>query len=68
MSKKTTDKNTDKTAVKTCEPVFTKEQLVMSEYFKHRRYALKACLDDDKKYTVKEAEKLLDKLTKGGEK
>lgn len=65
MSKKMTDKNTTKTAVKASEPTFTKKQLVESEHFKHRRYALAACLDDNKKYTIKEAEKLLDKFSKG---
>lgn len=65
MSKKTTDKKTAVSDVKASEPSFTKEQLVNSEHFKHRRYALAACLEDDKKYTIKEAEKLLDKISKG---
>lgn len=64
MSKKT-EKKTAEPSVKASEPSFTKGQLVNSERFKHRRYALAACLDDDKKYTIKEAEKLLDKISKG---
>ena len=63
--KKTSDEMLAKPVVKASEPTFTKEQLVNSEHFKHRRYALAACLDDDKKYTIKEAEKLLDKISKG---
>lgn len=64
MSKKISEKKTAEPSVKADKPAFTKEQLVNSIHFKHRRYALAACLEDDKKYTIKEAEKLLDKLTK----
>ncbi len=60
--KKTADEMTAEPVSKASEPTFTKEQLVNSKLFKHRRYALAACLDDDKKYTIKEAEKLLNKL------
>ncbi len=63
--KKTSDETSAESAVKASEPTFTKEQLVNSKHFKHRRYALAACLVDDKKYTIKEAEKLLNKLSKG---
>lgn len=63
--KKTSDEMSAEPAVKASEPTFTKEQLVNSKHFKHRKYALAACLDDDKKYTIKEAEKLLNKFSKG---
>lgn len=66
MSKKiTTDEITAEPVKKASEPTFTKEQIVNSKLFKHRRYALAACLEDDKKYTIKEAEKLLNKFSKG---
>lgn len=65
MSKKTPDEMSSEPAIKVSEPTFTKEQLVNSKHFKHHRYALAACLEDNKKYTIKEAEKLLNKFLKG---
>ena len=62
--KKTIDETTAELVCKASEPTFTKEQLVNSKLFKHRRYALAACLEDDKKYTIKEAEKLLNNFSK----
>lgn len=64
MSKKTTETKSAETVVKTAEPTFSKKQLVNSSRFRHRRYVLDAYLDDDKKYTIKEAEKILDKFSK----
>lgn len=64
MSKKITEEKSAEPVKKASEPTFSKKQLVNSKRFKCRRYALDACLDDNKKYTIKEAEKLLDKFSK----
>ncbi len=38
------------------EAKFSKQQLIGSKYFQHRRDALTAVLRDDQRYTLKEAE------------
>lgn len=59
-------KKTAETTVQTeYEPTFTKEQLISSMKFRHRRDALAVCLDDNKKYTLGEAEKALADFLKG---
>ncbi len=50
---------TDTGAVKP-EAVFTRKQLAASKHFQHRRDALLAVLEEDKRYTVKQAQDLLD--------
>ena len=46
-------------------PRFSKRQLLSSERFRDKRDALTACLDDDKNYSVGEAEKALADFLKG---
>nr|DAJ73972.1 MAG TPA: hypothetical protein [Caudoviricetes sp.] len=47
---------------KTTEPVdkFTKQQLAESKRFKKKRDLLEALLEDDKEYTIAEADGLID--------
>ena len=52
-----------KPAAKT-EAAFTAEQLCGSDRFASHRYALAACLDKNKKYTVRQAEAALDAFLK----
>lgn len=47
------------------ESVFSKEQIVSSKRFSHRRDLLEAVLDSGRKYTFDEAEKLADDYMKG---
>ena len=44
------------------EAVFTKEQLKNSSYFSNKADLISALLDDNKKYTIKAAEKILQKF------
>lgn len=61
--KKTTDEMTVETATeKTAvvhEPTFTKAQIINSKRFRKFKYILAACLEDDKKYTINEIEKII---------
>ena len=47
------------------EPVYTKDELIRSSKYKNRRDALRALLEDDKSYGVKEAEEIINKFMKG---
>lgn len=47
------------------ETSFAKQQLISSETFKHCRAAMTVCLDDNKKYTISQAQAALDKFMKG---
>lgn len=47
------------------EPAFTKQQLVKSKRFEHRKDALNALLDDSKTYTINQAQAVIDKFMKG---
>lgn len=42
------------------EATFTKGQLVASKHFQHRRDVIRAVLEDDKRYTIKQAQALID--------
>ncbi len=46
-------------------PVFTKEQLLLSDRFSGRRDLLNALLDDGKQYTISEVETALNIYLKG---
>lgn len=50
------------------EATFTKEQLLNSKKYANRRDALAALLADDKTYTFKQVDSLLEKFFKGGKK
>lgn len=39
---------------------FTKEHLAASKHFQHRRDVIRAILDDDKRYTIAEAQAEID--------
>ena len=54
------DLETTDTGDVTPEAVFTRKQLAASKHFQHRRDALLAVLEEDKRYTVKQAQDLLD--------
>ena len=58
--KKTEDKGTEKTLK------FTKKQLIKSNKYIGKRDALNALLEDEKTYTNKEVEKILNDFYKGG--
>lgn len=47
-------------------PTFTKEQLVQSKKYVHRRDALNALLDGGKTYSFTEVDGILKKFDKGG--
>jgi hypothetical protein len=47
------------------EPKFTKEQIIRSSRFANRRDAVSACLDDDKQYTMKEVDEIINEFMKG---
>lgn len=44
---------------------YTKEQLIRSDHFAKRRDLLGALLDDDKRYSIQEAEAAIDHYMKG---
>ena len=54
-----------KTAAKKEKPVYTKEQILASKKFCSRRDLAEAVLEKDKKYTLEEADKLIEKYLKG---
>ena len=57
----------DKSDVKSFEESdFTKEKLLTFERYKNRRDLLTALLDDDRRYTIKEADEAIEKFMKGG--
>ena len=56
----------NKTVVK--EDTFTKEQLVNSKKYRDSIDALNVVLDDEKKYTFSEVDKLLKSFYEGGKK
>lgn len=62
---KTTATQATAKAAETTAAKFTKEQLITAKKFKDRKDALGAVLEDNKTYTVSEAEKLLDNFMKG---
>lgn len=47
-------------------PQFTKVQLVKSQKYYHRRDALNALLENDKKYSFVQVDEILNKFDKGG--
>lgn len=46
--------------------IFTKDQLVKSKKYVHRRDALSALLDDGKIYSIAEIDNILNQFDKGG--
>lgn len=44
---------------------FSKEDLVKSKKYQHRRDLLNAVLEDDKKYTIQEVDSKIEKFMKG---
>lgn len=42
------------------ESTFTKEQLIASKHFQHRRDVIRAILEDDKRYTIAQAQAEID--------
>lgn len=44
------------------EATFTKAQLIGSKHFQHRRDVIRAVLDDDKRYTIKQAQASIDEF------
>ncbi|MCI8285551.1 MAG: hypothetical protein HFE90_09880 [Firmicutes bacterium] len=57
----------DKSDVKSFEESdFTKEKLLTFERYKNRRDLLTALLDDDRRYTIKEADEAIENFMKGG--
>lgn len=61
-----TTKVQGKDAVKNDLPTFTKEQLVKSKKYVHRRDALNALLEDNKPYTFDEVDGILKQFDEGG--
>ncbi len=54
-----------KTAAKKEKLTYTKEQILASKKFCNRRDLAEAVLEKDKKYTLEEADKLIEKYLKG---
>ncbi len=54
-----------KTAAKKEKPVYTKEQILASERFRKRRDLAEAVLENDKKYTLEEVDKRIERYLKG---
>ncbi len=50
---------------KTIEPTFDKKKLVNSKRYINNQDALNAILEENKKYTIEQADKLLEKFMKG---
>lgn len=44
---------------------FSKEDLIKSKKYQHRRDLLNAILEDDKKYTIQEVDSKIEKFMKG---
>ncbi|WPK12237.1 hypothetical protein R6U77_00695 [Lysinibacillus louembei] len=51
--------------IKSAMPTFTKEQLVKSKKYEHRRDALNALLQDGKAYSYAQVDEILNKFDKG---
>lgn len=47
------------------EPVFSKEQILASDRYANRRDLVDALLDEDKSYTMKTVDNLIEKYMKG---
>lgn len=47
------------------EDKFTKEQLISSKRFSNNKDVLSAKLEDDKEYTIKEAQEIIENFMKG---
>ncbi len=54
-----------KTATKESEVKFTKEQIVSSKKYKEQSDIVRALLDDNGTYTVKEVDGIIEKFRKG---
>lgn len=59
-ARKTAEKTADKV-----QPKFSKEQIVGAERFRNNRDLVEALLDDKKKYTMEEVDKLVSDYMKG---
>lgn len=60
------DKEDVKKVITSNLPEFSKEQLVRSQKYYHRRDALNALLEDEKKYSFVQVDEILEKFDKGG--
>lgn len=60
------DKEAVKKVITSNLPEFSKEQLVRSQKYYHRRDALNALLEDEKKYSFVQVDEILEKFDKGG--
>lgn len=52
------------TKPKTVKPVFTKEQILTSKKYQHRKDVINVLLKDDQSYTSNEVDKLIDDFMK----
>lgn len=55
----------EKKVEKEQEPLFSKEQILVSKKYKNRRDVLSAILEDGKQYTFETVDSLLEKFMKG---
>lgn len=63
MATKKTEKVQDETVK--AEHTFSKEQILSSKRFRHRRDMLTAILDDGEQYTLADVDELIEKYMKG---
>lgn len=64
-AKKTNKPNAETVTVKQTEPKFSKSQLVKCDKYKNRRDLVDALLDDNKKYTMKQVDTMIENFMKG---
>lgn len=63
--KKTNASPPEQGAVERAEPMFSKTQLVRCARYRDRRDLVDALLDDSKKYTMEQVDKMIEKFMEG---
>lgn len=65
MAAKKANANPEQKAGERAEPMFSKPQLVRCSKYRDRRDLVDALLDDSKKYTMEQVDKMIDGFMKG---
>ena len=65
VRKKETEDAVESVEVQSVQTVFTKEQILASAKYRNRRDLVDALLDEDKSYTMKTVDNLVEKYMKG---
>lgn len=64
-ARKTNKTNAETVSVEQTEPKFSKSQLVKCGKYRNRRDLVDALLDDNKKYTMKQVDTMIENFMKG---